>query len=223
MNAIAKITTVALLSSGIIFSTPEAAHSILLSELLGGGSIILGDKLASGFGLGIDPTLIDVTSLDDPPFNPGLKYTALDGGLTADGEPIGAIFGFGISTNSEEPLIDGVSLAATDFSFSEIGGAFGIGASVSDIFSNTLGELVVFADNAVGEAQTTDSMSFALQSSIFVEINLQVLSDEIGHSTSLNMFEVRFSQVPEPLSILGAGMAGGIGFFFKRKIKQNNN
>ena len=224
MKTIKTTLALATLTLGTIGFTAQEAKAILLSDLLDGASITTGDKIVDNwqFGFGnLDPTLIDVTAIEDDPLNPGLKYTALDGGLTADDDTVGGFLGFQVSTISGDPLINGISLDVTDFSFSGSGGAFGINTGAGELGGGTIADITAFADNATGESDLNPSSNFAPQSSINSGLIIEIVSDAPGEPTSLTMFEQRFSQVPEPLTMLGAGMAAGFGAFFKRKLDKN--
>ena len=219
MKKIKTTLALATLTLGTIGFTAQEAKAILLSDLLAGGSITAGDKLidnwSSSVNSGVDTTQIDVTAIDDA-LMPGLKFTDLSGTLTADNGVIDLSLLFNVSTTSGNPLIIGTSVDATDTAFSGVGGAWAIVSEAAG-----LGTGVAFADNNTGDSFPQASYSFAPESSIASSLTLQIVSDSAGNTTSVNMFEVRFEQVPEPLTMLGAGMAAGFGAFFKRKLDKN--
>ena len=220
MKTIKTTLALATLTLGTIGFTTQEAKAILLSDLLTGESITTGDTLidnwSSIINSGVDITQIDVTAIDDTFLISGLKFTDLSGVLTADNDSIELSLLFDVSTISGDPLIFGTFVDATDTSFSGAGGAWAVASGATG-----LGTGIAFADNATGDFFPQTSYSFASQSSIFSSLVLQIVSDSPGNTTSLNMFEVRFQLVPEPLTMLGAGMAAGFGAFFKRKLDKN--
>ena len=205
----------------------QNAQAISLANLLAGETITVLDKTFDNWMLidnpnGIDLTLIDVSGLDDDFTNPGLKYTS-SGALSAtDLQVLTLDFKFDVSTINSRPLIQGGSLELTDFTFSGAGGAVGISESISDTSNSSLADLLVFADNNAGVSQLVDSDDFSSQSQITVMNSLQLISETLGETTSINMFEQRFSQdvtVPEPNTLLGLGLLG-LGAVSSKKFRR---
>lgn len=225
MKTLLKNFAVASLSLGTVALSLTAgfAQAVTLAALFDGGSITVFDKVFDNWepiDLGnVDVTQIDVTPLADDHLNPGLKYTVMNDALkVSDTNSLTLIFEYNVSTTSGLPLIKDNSLALTEFSFMGTGGLLAISESVNDAAGNDLGSKLVFFDNSSGVENLTDSLDFDPQSSLLISKNIFVGGDNIGDMVNLTMFEQRFSQVPEPLTMLGAATAAGFGAFFKREL-----
>ena len=108
-------------AAAFLLGIAERAQAATLQELFDGASISALDKdftdwEQSGIaGDGIDPSKIEVTALEDNPFNPGLLFTA-EGGIVgdgADGESSRILFNYTVTSNGNP--INGNELELIDF------------------------------------------------------------------------------------------------------------
>lgn len=203
----------------------STAQPVTLQSLFDGGSISIYkdgqvDKVFSDWGLlaetstnpAYDPdySLVEVVEVGAGTLNPGLQFITNGQFAVADLDFLDVTFTFTITTYQEP--IDDNSLSLTGYSFgaNNTGGLITIVEEVYDAGGQYLADKVVEADNLLGTATLFDHAAFALQQSIVVEKNILVAGDAIGDLVSLDSFEQRFSQVPEPstLLLLGGGLLG---------------
>ena len=216
---------VSLIAAGILFALmPIRAEAVSLAALFQGQTITADDKLFSNWTLlnqetnnGIvDPTKIDVTPLVDDPLNPGLKYTGeVDALGTFFGHPGGAFarlrFSFVVETTDGRPLIKDNSLLVNGWIFdSTPAPTISISETVPNGGRLTLGSKSVIATpndtpNS-GNPNHFDSADFAPQATIDVETFIEILGPNTNDGARLTMFEQRFSQIPEPSSLMLAGI-----------------
>jgi hypothetical protein len=215
----------------LVFGVVANVQAIPLGDLFGGATITVGDKVFADWQIFFldsnvmpDVFLIDVQPLADQPLNPGLRFTA-NGQLTvADDTFIKFGFGFSVATLSGEPLIKDNSVELLDFSFAGAGGKISVAEDVLDPAGNLLAVKEVFADNALQDFQLFDEEAFDPQALIFVEKTIVVFGDFAGDLVNLEVFDQRFSQVPEPVPepatmlLIGTGLVGLAGF--RRKFRK---
>ena len=177
------------------------------------GTITAGDKTFTSWkNLGdfstnlVDLSRIFVTPLDDPPNNPGLRFTAVDGVLSTSGKDlIDLAFGYTVSTLDGIPKIRDNSLVIDDYSFGteNKGGFIFVFEDVFDGNDKMIGQKLVIADNRPPPVfDLSDSATFDPQSQLFIKTVINIGGDEPGDIVSLNSFTQRFSQVPEPGTFL---------------------
>ncbi len=211
----------AVLTIFLLASFSGKAQAISLDNLVNGGSIsVHGNQFTDWLiftSSSLTPNLeeIEVLPLDDDPLNPGLQF--LFGNqvqFTATGDLQSQFFDFGftVSTVSGEPMIQDNSLSLTGHRFSEDpeGEEFlNVFEDVWDAgFDNILGEKQVTADKLFPENNVFfDMAEFSPQSTINVDIFTDLNTLAAGDFVSLDSLEMRFSQVPEPstLVLLGSG------------------
>ena len=191
------------------------AQAILLSTLLDGGELTVGDKLFSEFELEFDggtkllnPELIDVTGLAGKPNKPGLLFTAIEDALTvANGEWIDFGFNFKVTVLDPDRHITGASLRLTDF-VQGGDGLIQIEDAVFDPDLINLANLFVEGDALFGN-DLFDVSDIDPQSMVVQEINVFIDSGFDGVANGINTFEVNKWQVPEPgiTALLGLGLA----------------
>lgn len=196
-----------------------APDSCTLAELFAGGSIeIPGLALFADWELefldpdGVQPdfTQIVVRGRDDGGVDPGpgLEFTG-NGELLVSGSDrlelaVGFTVteldpGFGVRDNSLRILADTV-----------IGGAFlTIGEFVADGSGVGLGQKEVETDPAFGTSISTDAIEFPAQAKLVVEKDILVVGAAAADFGELDVFEQRFSQLPEPNATLA--LLCGIG------------
>ena len=192
-----------------------------MSVLLQGESITVLDKQFSNFTL-VDVQSVnggltdignfDVTPLADDPLNPGIKFTS---NFAALGTPFGhvglssatVIFEFDVRTTDNRPLIKDNSLLINDFLFDSNPNAFiQITELVLDASGNPLGDKRAVArvgdTPGSGNPNHFDSLEFAPQAFLHVRKTIDIVGPETNDGARLRMFEQRFSQIPEPGTLL---------------------
>lgn len=219
-----------------------------LSELIAGGSIKVRDKIFQNWTLiknegrvtgsapkpaappAPDLDKILVTPIDEPN-NPGLKFTdnsPIEEGWSFFGSPgrnfvIETEFEFDVVVVDGRPLIKDNSLELQSFATGGPGGGLiQIDEMLFSAQDNFITDKTVFHSVEPGiPDRLFDSKTF--QPTNFVRPLLEVFlaTDEAGGFFDLNMFEVRFSQVPEPsmfaISSLGLLSVGIFGWRRKRR------
>lgn len=204
--------------------TANSAHAIPLSDLFGGETpetIVAGDKLFSNWQLvtneaETDLSQIDVTPLDDPANNPGLRYTDTGGALTLDtpGEEFQISFRFTVTVLDPTQQISGNSLELVDAA-TEGFALVQILEGVDDGTEDTI--LATKVVTSQGEPPIDEPLAeatFAPQQSIGVSTILFGVVEGAEDFGRLTQFDQRFSQVsivvPEPasLSVFVVGLVG---------------
>ncbi|WP_286264004.1 PEP-CTERM sorting domain-containing protein [Thalassotalea atypica] len=231
-----------ILIASLLFSMN--ANAVLLTELLNGGSITVGDKLfdqwevifedSSDFSFnGVNTDDIDVTGLPDGGLDPGpgLHFEVANDALSILGDGLffsylDFHFGFRVSVLDDDFLIKDNSLYLTDYGLSL--DPLGLQAGVfieewihSDATRlNQIGHKDVYAyDEGFGEdTKLSDAADFTPTNEIWVRKNILVSATEFGDFATLNSFEQRFSQttIPEPSMFLLLAL-GLFGIAVKRK------
>jgi len=218
-----KPPTLRALALLLALAASGSAQATILTDLFNGGSITAGDKVFDQWTLNFQSTSdghfvntnnIDVTALTDGGMNPGpgLSFSILNNEFSVTGDAIYAFtdftFGFHVSTLGNLK-IKGNSLGLESGSLSGITtdlGMFikedvGTSAGASDLAKN---KNVEFSE-LVGVGSTSkllDSASFTPQDEIFVTKNILVWATDPGETANLTGFSQRFSQVPEPGTLL---------------------
>jgi PEP-CTERM motif len=195
------------------------ARAVPLLDLLNGQSLTAGDKLFSDWTLvhliSTDPAadpdlaLIDVTPLHDE-VNPGLQFTA-NGQLSVLGANfIDLQLGFVVETLDAQPKIVGNSLLLQDATFTGDGGNVTLVTTAVGGGGNVLPDVTVTTDNLLGASTLFAATVFPAESGLFVSTNLLVTGDFETDAVSLNTWQQRSAEVPEPgtLALLAAGIAG---------------
>lgn len=196
------------------------ARAVALSALFQGQAITADDKLFNNFTLinstsvnggFADPTQIDVTPLIDDPFDPGINFTAQFGALgTPSGHTgpssIQFTFSFDVSTTNQLPLIKDNSLRISDWSF-DSGNSASIQVS-EQVFNAAGASLGTKLASVTPLTQNlTDEINFSPQAAVHVVKQINILGPGDNDMARLLVFEQRFSQVPEPTSLVLLGSA----------------
>lgn len=196
----------------ILMAVSGAGQAAMLGDLFDGANMTVGDKLFSDWTL-IDFTDsanplntsyegIEVNPLADQPLNPGLEFVSTNILTVSNMDFMDLYFSFTVT--SMGALIKDNSLEITDYEFGadNVGGLIYIEEDVYDLAGNPLASKKAEIDNLWGIFDPYDEAEFAPQQSIYVEKNILLSGDWVGDTVSLNSFEQRFSQVPEPATIL---------------------
>ena len=215
----------------ILMAVSGAGQAAMLGDLFGGDDMTVGDKLFSDWELinftdsanssNTDYNLIVVNPLADQPLNPGLEFVSTGILTVSDMEFMDLYFSFTVT--SMGALIKDNSLEITDYDFGadNVGGLIYIEEHVYDPAGNPLAYKEAEIDNWLDINDPFDKAEFTPQQSIYVEKNILVSSLFFDDTVSLNSFEQRFSQVPEPSTILLVS-TGLLGIVLKKKRKANN-
>ncbi|MEZ6135457.1 MAG: PEP-CTERM sorting domain-containing protein [Pirellulaceae bacterium] len=225
-----KITLVmfASLCMSLLANTSHAG--VLLSDLISGNSLTVGDKVFSNWStsdVNGDPVDLDSISIagdNSNPLNPGLVYSFANGSLGSS-DPDYFFYDFDISftvsTSSNLPLIVGTSLQLTD---ATLGNSTDGLVSVLTTYTGLVGSgAEVYLDSFAG-SQASDSLTFAGVASRDVNLNIVVFNNDfISDSVNLAEFRQYFAQsasvpaVPEPVSLATWSVLGLAGLGFSRR------
>jgi hypothetical protein len=217
------------------------AQAIPLTDLLAGQSLTAGDKVfdqwevlfwaSSDMGPEPDYALIEVTPLKDGGDDPGPGLNIDFGGqMDVTGDDVYAFkdltIGFHVSPIGSKKIEDnaltfgdppsGLSWEQDDLN--DLGIA--VVEQVLDVDGNLLADKYIefsILDNEVSRIWP-DSAAFAPQDDIFVTKNILVWSVDSTDTAQLGGIQQRFSQTPEPATVLlfGLGLAGA-GLARRRK------
>lgn len=217
-----------LASSLALLAAPVAARAVSLADLFGGATVIADDKLFDNWALvdlattngGLaDLTGIDVTPLADDPLNPGLHFSAP---MTL-GTPFGHLgpssvlleFSFDVQTTNQLPLIKDNSLLLTDWIFdSSLQASIVVSEEIYDVTGAPLGDKRTIAlpndQPGSGNPNHFDQAAFTPQQRVHVVKRIEIVGPGDNDGAFLRGFEQRFSQTPEPgsLVLLMVGLAG---------------
>jgi hypothetical protein len=210
------------LALALTLGAAGSAQATLLADLIGGQSITAGDKVFDQWSLlfqdtsdrhTVNTSNIDVTALSDGGMNPGpgLSFSIMNNEFSVTGDGTYAYtdftFGFHVSTLGTLKIKDN-SLTLTNVGLinnTDDLGAFiletvGTSASASDLGMENVefSELVPVGSTS----KLTDSASFAPQDDIYVTKNILVWATDPTETASLTGFSQRFSQIPEPGTLL---------------------
>lgn len=205
-----------------------SAQATLLTDLFNGGSITAGDKVfdqwtsifqGTSDGHTVNTNNIDVTALGPiglDPMNPGpgLSFSILNGEFNVTGDGIYAYtdftFGFHVSVLNPHLKIKDNSLTMVDAFISYApdqnndNGSYilekvGTAAGLNDLGTKNV-EFSLLNDALT--SNLTDSAAFAPQNEIWVTKNILVWATDVGDNAGVTNFTQRFSQVPEPGTLL---------------------
>lgn len=209
-------------ASGLaLVAAPATSRAISLAALFSGATVVADDKLFDGWTLidlkttngGLaDLHAIDVTPLIDDPLNPGLHFSAPIGAL---GTPFGHIgpssvvltFSFNVQTTNQLPLIKDNSLLLTDWIFDSSPLAYiQVAEEVSDVTGASIGQKLTIAVPGdvpgSGNPNHFDQAVFTPQQLVHVTKWIEIQGPGDNDGAFLMGFEQRFSQVPEPGSLV---------------------
>lgn len=198
----------ALLTAAVLLGTSQPGSAVPLSTLLEGGTLRVDDKVFFDWTLVslvvTDPNrepdlgLIEVIPLEDQPRNPGIRFEATGELVVTDLNFLDLDFTFRVRALDPSFRIKDNSLEIVAFEFGGEGGVIAIVETVFDTDGRTLANKFVQSDQRSGIFDLFDAAAFAPQQEILVEKDIFLAGDFLGDSVQLNVFEQRFSQVPEP-------------------------
>ncbi|MBI3155300.1 MAG: PEP-CTERM sorting domain-containing protein [Burkholderiales bacterium] len=234
------------LVAAIALALPAQAATVSLTDLLGGDSIIAGDKLFDSWSVAyydssdplrtFDSDNIDITSLDDGGDNPGpgLSFGVSNGELTITGD--GTYAYVDLTLSFRVSVLPGAGKLIKDNSLSLSAGlvtnAGDNGVYINEVIGTSeggddLGEKEIefsYLDGSLGGSglilNPFDSATFAPQSEVWVTKNILVWATGEDETAQLAGFDQRFSQqsVPEPGSLALVALAlAGLGMAARRR------
>jgi hypothetical protein len=222
-------------ASGLaLVAAPATSGAVSLLDLFAGATVVADDKLFDGWTLinlqttnggKADLAGIDVTPLVDDPLNPGIHFSAP---VDALGTPFGhtgpssvsLVFSFNVQTTNQLPLIKDNSLLLTDWVFDSGPLAFiQVTEEVYDVTGAQIGQKLTIARPndfpGSGNPDHFDQAVFTPQQLVHVVKRIEIQGPGDNDGAFLTGFEQRFSQVPEPgslvLLVLGVGALAGYG------------
>ena len=206
---------------GLALVLAGGARAMTMTDLLNGGSIIANDKLfdqwtlifqGSSSGGAVDTDDIEITGLADGGMDPGpgLRFDIIENAFSVTGTQsytyIDFQFGFRVSVlDPNLAVIKDGSMELTGFGLSgstdagsyiqeKVGTASGLNdLAINDVTASVL--------SGVPTTELFDAALFQRGSQIFVTTDILVWAD-IGDSASLTQFTQRFSQAPEPATLV---------------------
>jgi hypothetical protein len=210
-----RYTTCAVAAVCWLILLAERSPAVSLSALFDNGSITADDKLLNNFRLVDLQTVnggfantsqIDVTPLIDDPLNPGIRYTADFGALGTPSGHTGPssvhfVFSFDVSTTNQLPLIKDNSLLIVQWSFdSGPLASIQVSEQVFDAAGGSLGTKLATVTPLT--QNLSDSLQFTPRSLIHVSTTIDIAGPGDNDMARLLVFEQRFSQTPEPGSLV---------------------
>lgn len=197
---------------------PTVSRAVPLADLFQGQTITADDKLFRDWTLVDVQTTnggvanfaqVDVTPLVDDPLNPGVKFNAPVGAL---GTPfahqgpasVTAVFSFNVQTTNGLPLIKDNSLLLNGWIFdANVDASIQVSEEIFDASGNKLGDKRTIArpSDPPGSSKL-DVANFSPQSFVHVVKRIDIQGPGSNDGAFLTMFEQRFSQVPEPATLL---------------------
>ncbi len=184
------------------------AFSCTLTELFVGGSITVNTKRFADFELefldpdGVSPSfaLVVVEGKDDGGLvpGPGIKFSGNGELLVVGADRLDMAIGFTVT--ELDPTMDMHDNSLTILSDRVVGTAFiKVGEFVADASGVGLGQKQVETDPFFSPPIATDAIEFTVvQKKLIIEKDILLQSSVVGDSAELDMFEQRFSQLPEP-------------------------
>lgn len=249
ITKLARTATAAatLVAAGILWSGPGQATIVTtgcgadgcsLQELFNGGSILVNDKIFSGWGLerlngsGLAPNFsnIQVQGLDDGGLDPGPGLQFLGNGelQVNNTDFIDFSFGFTVTVVGHFLIVDNLLQLLSGYQTTSGTGNVAIDECVRDVDNVNLGCKHVEYDPTYGIDEPVDFLEFCTGSIddlrlcgkkiIHVEKDIYIEGRKQGDFAIIPGFIQRFSQVvPEPgtFTLLGIGLAG-FGLLRKR-------
>lgn len=199
----------------LVIGLSSFARAASLQDLFDGTDIIVGDKLfsewhivneASTSLIFPDYSLVEVNPLIDQPLNPGLEFITNGQFSVSDLDFLDIYFGFTVSSLGPQFIKDNsLEITGYDF-FNSTGGLITIEETVTDVLGVELAFKKVEVDNLSGVYNLYDWAEFKPGNMINVEKNILVFGDEVGDVVRLDSFTQRFSQTPEPCTIILFGI-----------------
>lgn len=214
-----RILPAALASLAVLLLASAPARAELLSDLIDlDGSIQLGDKVFSDF---------DYTFTGDMPSATGVNVDAifdLNGDVTLrfqggfvdnpGGGASDALIMYTVSATDPGQLISNVSMSANLALNGNAGGFI----NISEFFPNQASQLLVFA--GPGGTQLSDSSDVLPPlSTLVVQKDIFADAGAAGNPVNVSVINQTFQQVPEPMSMALAALAGlgAVGLIRRRR------
>jgi hypothetical protein len=221
--------------SALALAFAGGAQAIPLADLLAGDSITANDKVFDQWrvifedpALTVDPTNIQVTALTDGGTDPGpgLRFTVSNGALNIVGDGLYAyidyMFGFHVQSLGAPIKDNSLSLGESFITASGDNGVYIqelVGTNPASVEDWALADLGIkevefsYLDGTGTTENLTDSASFTPQQEIWVSKNILVWASDIDETAGIVAFDQRFSQVPEPSTLLLMGLSiAGMAF-----------
>lgn len=209
-----------LIAFALLAATATQARAELLSALLDGGVLQVGDKTFSNFGYQSTGDFPGAPDVNVVPFtdefgNFGLKFQGAFLNFAAGGSSTAAL-SYTVTVNDANKVIDGARMTGNPSVL------FGVGSvAVNESFTEDAATLAIFANNP-GPDQFVDQTTFAAgYATLHVHKDIGATSSPNGGIPTLSFFTQTFHQrvVPEPATVvlMGVGLAGVVGVGLRRR------
>jgi hypothetical protein len=195
--------------------------SCTLDELVGGGSVSIGNHLYDDWIVddfstySTELSAIEVSILNDELNNSGLLFKTNGEFNTVGYDVIDFTLSFRVSTLDGSERIKKSHLEITEHAFGagNFGGVIDIAEDILDADGNLIGETNVLADSLPPSLfDLSDSDTFLPKSEIFIEKTFFITGDSQSDNVSLDSFSQRFhsASIPEPetLWLMIIGLSG---------------
>lgn len=186
---------------------PRLANATPLADLLGGGSISVGDcwftdwQLVSVAATSAAPNLglVSVNPLTNDLGNPGIQFVGNNQLALSGVNSLDLVLKYRVQALPAGNTFEGHSLTISGLSFGSGGGVGFVSNGLTTGPGVNLDSAVAIGDPANGVFQLADAVSFSSQSGVFVTTNIFLQGLAANDTINMTMFNQRFLQTGPPV------------------------